>query len=254
MVIELAVAAAGAAGLTFLAGWLQARDAPVQGLDAIAAAERAEREASVALAAGLPGRLDEVADLPALGRALVERHGTAATADLAAALAGVPGLREAAARAAADAARAAAVLARNGRRAPKGDRALRARRAVHEADVAVAALEALAGRLRDREALLSGGRDRVVRALAEHEARYAAIVAANETEVLRLTRPDAGPLAAPGPLGAADERLRALRAQVRAAHPALSDLDASLEALDEAMARLERDVERARWEAGRRSG
>lgn len=252
MVIELAVAAAGAAGLAFLAGWLQARDTPVQGLDDIAQARRTEQAEAVVLAAGLPDRIGKVADLPALGRALAARHGAAATADLDAALADVPRLHDDAVRAAADAGRAAAVLHRAAGRPRQDRRALRARRTIHEGDVAVARLEALADRVRDREALLSGGRDRVVRALEEHEARYAALVAASEAEALRLTRP-AGP-GASGPLATAAERLRALRSEVDTPHPSLAGLDASLTALDGAMGLLERDVERARWEAGRRDG
>jgi hypothetical protein len=217
----------------------------LEGLDEIEAAARADLEGSVGTAAGLAGRLERLDDLADRGRAILDGHASEATSDLAGPLADVPALREEAGRKAAEAVRSSRILGRARARPEPSRQVMRARRVVHDADVAVRRLEDLADRVADRARLLDGGRGRVARMIEEHEARYAAILAASETESLRLTRP-----AHPGastPLGTAVERLRALRVQVDAPHPSLRDLEAGLAGLADAMSALERDVERARW-------
>ena len=228
---------------------------------------RREVEAAVALADGLPGRLERVGDPGAVAVALTGGgFPRECVEDLDEDVALLALLADDAARRAAKAELPAALLRRVTGRPLPGEQRLRdaAQRSIEGADAALTRLEAVAARLSDRQALLDGGRDEVLARLAQVEQRLAPLERAAADE--RLPEP-AGPYSRaalavfrrefgsrPAPLLAAGAAGR--RELVDELRRAAADPRASYAALRAALARLEgrvdtlaRDLELARQEA-----
>lgn len=231
---------------------------------------RREVEAAVALADGLPGRLERVGDPGAVAVALTGGgFARECVEDLDEDVALLALLADDAARRAAKAELPAALLRRVTGRPLPGEQRLRdaAKRSVEGADAALTRLEEVAARLNDRQALLDGGRDDVLARLDRVEQRLAPLERAAADE--RLPEPDGayGPYAraalarfrrefgsGAAPLlaaGAADRRelvdeLRRAAADPRASYAALRGALARLERRVDGLAR---DLELARHEA-----